>query len=84
MNNEEKKKVSDVVTVKSEKDPGKGVATWSGELGVYAVAEIAFIGRSSSDSVSGSGGALKGCATEAHGFELSGKIIAVSYTTLEA
>lgn len=63
--------------------PGKGLATKSGEKG-KAETELALIGLSGSDTVSGTGGSFKGWTAEAHGLESLGKIISVSYAAVEA
>lgn len=44
--------------------------------------EATLIGVTISDCVPGTGGSLWGCAAETHGLELSGKMIAVSYVTV--
>lgn len=46
-------------------------------------AEVTLIGLTISDRVIGTGGPLCGRTTEAHGFELLGKIISVSYAAVE-
>lgn len=80
--NVDKPKVSCVVTDKTEKNHGKGLTTKPGDESAENT-EATLIGLTVPNVVPGAGGHFKGCATETHGLELLGKIISVTYVTVE-
>ncbi len=70
------------MTDKTEKDYGKGITTKPGEINADE-ANATLIGLTGPNTVPGAGGHLCGRTTETHGLELSGKIIPVTYVTVE-